>query len=185
LLSPNGAALAHSRRLLHQTRPRIERLADRDPEKWQIIGPGLTQVYAKGRRAFADARDKQAPVAFHEWRKEVKYLRYALERLDPLWSGVIGAVADQAHKLADYLGDEHDLTVLRDTALASRDSFRDDATLPTLLALIDRCQAALRERATYVGLRLYEEKPKAFAARFGQYWKVSCNERTNASYKRA
>ena len=84
---------------------------------------------------------------------------------------------DQAHKLADYLGDEHDLTVLRETALARHDCFSDEQTLPALLALIDRCQDALREKAIYLGLRLYEEKPKAFAARFGQYWKITCDRK--------
>jgi hypothetical protein len=188
LLGPKGGALAHSRRLLRQSRARIADLVGRHQEEWKVIGAGIKRVYAQGRRALTDAREKSSPEAFHEWRKQAKYLRYALERLDPLWSGVIDALADQAHKLADYLGDEHDLTVLRETALASRDSFSDEQTLPALLALIERCQAALREKAIYLGSRLYEEKPKTFAARFGQYWKVSCEQRMTASppstYKR-
>ncbi len=177
LLSPNGGALGHSRRLLRQSRTRIDDVVDRHEEEWMIIGAGLKRIYAQGRRALADAREKPRPDAFHEWRKEAKYLRYALERLDPLWSGVVGALADQAHKLADYLGDEHDLTVLRETALTRHDCFSDEQTLPALLALIDRCQDALREKAIYLGLRLYEEKPKAFAARFGQYWKIACDRK--------
>jgi CHAD domain-containing protein len=177
LLSPNGGALGHSRQLLRQSRTGIDDLVDRHEEEWKIIGAGLKRVYAQGRRALADAREKPRPDAFHEWRKEAKYLRYALERLDPLWSSVVGALADQAHKLADYLGDEHDLTVLRETALAHHDCFSDEQTLPALLALIDRCQAALREKAIYLGARLYEEKPRAFAARFGQYWKITSDRK--------
>ena len=181
LLGPKGVALTHSRRLLRQSRARIDDVVSRNQEDWRVIGAGMKRVYARGRRVFADARKKWSPEAFHEWRKQAKYLRFALERLHPLWSGVIDALADQAHKLADYLGDEHDLTLLRETALVSRDSFTDEQTLPALLALIDRCRAALREKAIYLGLRLYEEKPKTFAARFRQYWKVSCEQRTTTS----
>ncbi len=184
VLSPNGGALAHSRRLLRQSRTRIDDLVDRHQEEWKIIGAGLKRVYAQGRHALADARENPRPEAFHEWRKEAKYLCYALERLDPLWSSVIGAMAEQAHKLADHLGDEHDLTVLRETALAARDSFSDEQTLPALLALIEQRQSALRQKAMYLGLRLYEEKPGIFAARFGQYWKVAYAQRTAAESQR-
>ena len=185
LLGSNGGALAHSRRLLRQSRARIDECVSRPQEEWSVIGAGMKRVYSQGRRAFADARRKSSPEAFHEWRKQAQYLHYALERLNPLWSGLIGALADQAHKLADYLGDEHDLTVLRETVLASGDSFSDEQTLPVLLALIDRCQTALREKAIYLGLRLYEERPKIFAARFGKYWKVSCDQRMTAPPKSA
>jgi hypothetical protein len=84
---------------------------------------------------------------------------------------MIGEMADQAHKLADYLGDEHDLTVLRETALTHSAVFRDDGTLGALLALIDRCQSQLREKSLLLGTRLYQEKPRVFAARFAQYWR--------------
>jgi CHAD domain-containing protein len=110
----------------------------------------------------------------------VKYLRYQLEVLEPLWPGMIGELADQVHKLADYLGDEHDLSVLRDTVLANQTVFRDDATQSALLALIDRCQSELREKALLLGSRLYEEKPQAFVSRFGQYWRDWRAEKTAA-----
>jgi CHAD domain-containing protein len=179
VLRANGTALGHSRRLLRESRTTLDR--SRVPrDDWNTIGAGFKRVYAGGRRALAAARTTQQPDDFHEWRKQVKYLRYQLEVLEPLWPGMIGELADQVHKLADYLGDEHDLSVLRDTVLANQTVFRDDATQSALLALIDRCQSELREKALLLGSRLYEEKPQAFVSRFGQYWRDWRAEKTAA-----
>jgi len=171
VLGSQGKALAHSRQLLRETRAAIERGRLPRDNDWDGIGAGLEHVYSRGRRALAAARKAPAPDAFHEWRKQVKYLRYQLEALEPLWPGMIGELADQAHRLADYLGDEHDLSVLRETALTEASAFRDEAALGALIALIDRCQSQLREKSLLLGARLYDEKPRAFADRFGRYWR--------------
>jgi hypothetical protein len=78
------------------------------------------------------------------------------------------ATSRQAHKLADDLGDEHDLTVLRVKAQVHHDTLSTDFSL--LLALIDRRRSELRDEAVSRGRQLYEEKPRAFAARFSGYW---------------
>jgi len=171
VLGSKGKVLAHSRQLLRDTRAAIEHARLPRDNDWDEIGAGLEHVYARGRRAMAAARKAPAPDAFHDWRKQVKYLRYQLEELEPLWPGMIGEMADQAHRLADYLGDEHDLSVLRETALAQAAAFRDEAALAALLALIDRCQSQLREKSLLLGSRVYDEKPRTFANRFGRYWR--------------
>jgi CHAD domain-containing protein len=137
---------------------------------WKIIGSGLERTYRKGRKALAAAQADATVENLHEWRKQAKYLRHQLQILRPLWPGLIGELADQAHKLTEYLGEGHDLAVLRDKALGSREPVADDAELSALIALIDRRRAELRDKAFVLGDRIYEEKPKAFAARFGQYW---------------
>jgi hypothetical protein len=91
--------------------------------------------------------------------------------LQPLWPGPIGELADQAHQLADYLGDDHDLSVLRARAIDNKAEFPGAAARGALLALIDRLRTELRDKAMVLGRRLYEEKPSAFEARFGEYWR--------------
>jgi hypothetical protein len=137
---------------------------------WSILGTGLKRVYANGRTAMAVARAKRSPENLHEWRKHTKYLWHQLQMLTPLWPGLLGELADQAHKLADYLGDDHDLAVLRVKVLERRDLFPDLATRRGLLALIDQCRTELEDKALVLGERIFEEKPPAFAARLGQYW---------------
>jgi CHAD domain-containing protein len=135
---------------------------------WSVIGRGLERIYGKGRRALSAAETEGTPECFHEWRKQVKYLRHQLEFLTPVWPEVLRELADQAHKLADDLGDEHDLTVLRQKAHAYQDTLASDFSV--LLALIDRRRIELRDKAGIRGRQLYEEKTGTFAMRLHGYW---------------
>lgn len=137
---------------------------------WRVIGAGLTRIYAKGRKAFEASRARRSPENLHEWRKQVKYLWHQLQVLEPLWPALIGELADQSHKLADYLGDDHDLAVLRERVLEHKGAFPDTASRSALLAFIDRWRVELEDKAFVLGARIYEERPKEFAARFGRYW---------------
>jgi CHAD domain-containing protein len=137
-------------------------------QDWSVIGSGLERVYDQGRTALSEAEAEGTPEAFHEWRKQVKYLRHELEFLAPVWPEVLRELAGQAHKLADDLGDEHDLTVLREKAQAHQDTLSTDLSI--LQALIDRRRTELRDEALTRGRQLYEEKPREFATRLNGYW---------------
>jgi CHAD domain-containing protein len=137
---------------------------------WSVLGRGLQRVYGNARKAMGMAQVKRSPDNLHEWRKQVKYLWHQLQLLKPLWPGQIGELGDAAHRLADYLGDDHDLAVLRDRVHEYREAFPDAASRAALVALIDRCRTELQDKAFVLGERLLREKPRAFAARFGRYW---------------
>jgi CHAD domain-containing protein len=138
---------------------------------WSVIGAGLTRVYRQGRKALAIAQANPSPENLHEWRKQVKYLWHQLQVLEPLRPGAIGKLADQAHKLGDYLGDHHDLSVLHTKVADMADAFPDAGSRSALLDLIDQYRTRLQDKAFVLGRRLYKEKSGVFAARFGQYWR--------------
>jgi CHAD domain-containing protein len=138
---------------------------------WSVIGAGLKRVYRQGRKAFATSQAVPSPENLHEWRKQVKYLWHQLQVLTPLRPGAIGKRADRAHKLADHLGDHHDLSVLRTKVADMADAFPDAASRNALLAVIDRSRTKLQDKAFVLGRRVYEKKPGAFSTRFGQYWR--------------
>lgn len=162
--------LAHSRRLLRAT---LARMADWKLRKsdWKLLGPALEHAYEKAKRARGAARAAGTPAALHEWRKQVKYLRYALEILEPVWPAMVGALENQARKLSDDLGDSHDLTALCEVTVAHPDALRTPGDLEALLALTERQQQAAMDEAKLIGSRLFDEKPRAFAARLGRYWR--------------
>jgi CHAD domain-containing protein len=164
------AVLKAQREVLQKAHERAARWPVGD-HGWSIVGEGFGRVYSKGRKALAAAEEDRTPTNLHEWRKQVKYLWHQLQALQPLWPGPIGELADQAHQLADYLGDDHDLSVLRERVLYNKAEFPGAAPRGVLLALIDRLRTELRDKAMVLGRRLYEEKPSAFEARFGQYWR--------------
>ncbi len=165
----NPEAVAHTRRLLGKSRTRIADQTIRRKD-WDVLSVGLRRIYATGRSAMSEVLDRPSPAAFHEWRKQVKYLRYALATLEPMRPATIDAAVDEAHRLADSLGDDHDLQVLKEMALTHRGEIPDDS-FDVLTTLIERRQRKLRQRATTLGARLFDEKPKVFARRMGRYWR--------------
>ena len=161
-LKPLRAALRKSRE--RAARWRVGR------QGWSVIGSGLKRTYRGGRKALAAAQSDRSMENLHEWRKQVKYLWHQLRILQPLWPGLVGELADQAHKLADYLGDDHDLAVLREKTTEHVQAFPSTSGRSALVALIDRTRSKLQDKAVVLGRRIYEEKPRAFASRFGKYW---------------
>lgn len=162
--------LRSSRELMSKSARRVSRLATTD-EGWTPLGRGLERVYGGGRDALQILEDERPTEALHEWRKQSKYLWHQLQLLEPLWPGPIGELADQLHKLSDYLGDDHDLAVLRERVQAHAKVFPETGGAGALLALIDRCRKRLQAKALVLGRRIYDEKPGTFAARYGRYWK--------------
>jgi CHAD domain-containing protein len=137
---------------------------------WEVLGAGLKRVYGQGRKALAAAQADRTPAKLHEWRKQTKYLWHQLQLLEPLWPGMIGELADQAHQLSDYLGDDHDLSVLRDKVVELGEGV-EKSERRALIRLIDGRRTELRDKAMVLGRRLYQEAPADFEARFARYWR--------------
>ena len=141
-----------------------------DRDGWRALRPGLRRVYARGRRAHKLAEIDAPADLFHEWRKQVKHLWHHLEVLEPVWPPVMKKLADECHRLADLLGDDHDLAVLRET-LEPHAAPDCDGRSPVTDAA-RAVQGQLRRDARALGARVYADKPKAFVRRLGEYWKA-------------
>jgi CHAD domain-containing protein len=137
--------------------------------EWDCLATGLKKTYGRARRALRNARTARATDDLHEWRKQTKYLWHQLQALTPLAAGPVGELADEFHHLADYLGDEHDLAVLRERVAAPAAGMRETAA-SALKALIDRRRDELQDKAFSLGERLYADKSKAFVQRLTKYW---------------
>lgn len=142
-------------------------------DKFAAVADGWQRVYKRGRdgmdAAYGDAYD---PHEFHDWRKRVKYLWHQFEIFDIIWPVYMSEAADELHQLSDYLGDAHDLFVLRETIEEHPELFADEPDRELLLKLIDQLQTRNEAAARPLGERLYAEKPAAFVARMGHYWEV-------------
>jgi CHAD domain-containing protein len=137
---------------------------------WSVLGAGLKRTYSQGRRAFAQARVKRNDESLHEWRKQIQHFAHQLQLFESLQARPLAELLDQTHKLADLLGDDHDLSVLRERAIEARDAFPTTAAHSALIGLIDRCRTGLQVKALRVGEPLYDEKPAEFTSRLGRYW---------------
>jgi CYTH domain-containing protein/CHAD domain-containing protein len=138
-------------------------------DSWRLLEPGVDRSYRDGREALARVRAEGSAENVHELRKRVKDLWYQLRLLHDAWPELLGPSAEQAHALADLLGDHHDLELLtedldaRAGLVGSREDFR---------ALIGARQAQLLEQALGLGERLYAEKPKHYRRRLRAYWRA-------------
>jgi CHAD domain-containing protein len=166
------SAFKDARKTLKKCRDRIRELT-LEPGGWRAVAAGMAETYRRGYDGYHLAmRDPTGP-AFHEWRKSTKYLRHQLELVEDSWPPVLHEMVQELHDLSDYLGEDHDLLVLRDKIATAPSDFGDAGTVETAFALIERWQEELREKADLLGERIYAEKPKALVHRIHQYWRAA------------
>lgn len=145
-------------------------IRDRLADGFGSIEPGIRRVYRRGRRAMRRAADERTAVAFHEWRKRVKYLRYQIEALRGCWTEVMDGLETSVDELGDILGDEHDLADLARIVAGEPALIPSPLHRTQLLAAIDRRRRRLQGRALRLGQKIYTETPTQFAARLHAYW---------------
>lgn len=140
-------------------------------QRWTLIEPALERSYERGQRAFMLAQGQATPENLHEWRKRVKDLWYQLRLLRPIWPKHICAAAGQLEQLGVCLGEDHDLTILAETArgLCQRD---DTAEIGALDRAVKARQRKLRAQALDLGAEFYAEKPEHFSGPLRGYWKL-------------
>ncbi len=160
---------------LARTRRALARLCSRMGEwrvgthGWSVLGPALQRIYRSGRRASPPAQPDPTDRTLHEWRKQVKYLRYALEILTPMRRSKMAELVRQARQLSDCLGEAHDLAVLarRARALAKRSGLG----FQPLLTGIEQRRGRLIREALAVGERLYHARPRDWERPLTRYWR--------------
>jgi CHAD domain-containing protein len=155
---------------------------DIEGDDWPILKGGLRIIYRDGHRAFVNASDDPTDENLHQWRKRVKDVWYVLDVLQPVRPSFTEARGEQAHKLADALGDDHDLAVLRQLLSDPDGGLGDHATAEAILPMIDRRRSELQRDAFASGPAVFPERPQAFVARFGAYWQAWRSEIEAAQY---
>jgi len=131
---------------------------------FDAVEDGLEKTYSRGRSAMKDAYQHPDIEHFHEWRKRVKYHWYHIRIMRNIWKTPMKARQDELKDLSDYLGDDHDLAILRETVTQAPDAFGGGETVDALCALIVQRQSELRQRARRLGARVYAEKPARLPA---------------------
>ncbi|AVR45895.1 hypothetical protein C7S20_11885 [Christiangramia fulva] len=155
--------------------PRQLRLASKKKVTWpvekddiQIILPSIKRVYKRGRKAMLKAEEEPTAAVYHEWRKRVKYLWYQLRLLEDAWPNLFDAWEDEVHSLANFLGDDHDLVVLKEK-IENGSLEIPDKQKELLLAIIKKSSENLRKKAHEIGKLIYAEEPKTFKNRIKNY----------------
>jgi CHAD domain-containing protein len=142
-----------------------------DADGFPVIGKGLQRTFRRGRKAMAAAQKDESPVNYHDWRKRVKDHWYQLMLLEHLWTAPLRAQMKTLKELETCLGDDHDLVLLLEKLEAKHTDFKPK-DLESFQAAASHHQKRLRERAVYLGRKIYDEKPADFILRVDKRWDV-------------
>lgn len=141
------------------------------------LSKGLKRVFKQGRDHFSLAYEDPSIDTFHAWRKQVKHLLYQSKVLTPLWQNTMKTLSGELKTLGKYLSEDHDLGILRDVVIEQLEDSDDRIEIEAFVALIDQRRNELQEEARVLGLRIYADKPRAFASRAEAYWRAWRTER--------
>ena len=141
-----------------------------EEDGFAAVEKGFSRTYRRARKALDASYKDPTSERFHEWRKRVKYHWYHLRLLRELWPAPMKALAAEAKLLADMLGDDHDLAVLRETLVRERDDLGDREQIEALAALAQRRQDQLRAQAQTLGWRLFADTPADYCRRLHASW---------------
>src|SRR5581483_2102675 len=141
-------------------------------DSFAAIRTGLEDSYQHGRRGMSKARKQPTAPNYHEWRKRAKDHWYHIRLLEPLWTEVMQAHEKSLKDLETWLGDDHNLVVLREKIRTEPDLAANDKAAALATKLIGRRQKQLRKNSQALGARIYEEKPRDFSRRMKRLWEA-------------
>lgn len=182
MVAPDPGVPALTRSAAHGVALVLERTAtwiDQVPplaEGWDALAPGFGREYRRGREAYLGLGPDPSVEALHRWRSRVKSLDHHQRLLRGLWPAGQRPLRKTAKTLAQVLGDDHDLAVLRDALLGERWSISAiDRDL--VVSMIDADRLRLQVEARELGGFLYADEPGVWVARHGAWWghRLTCS----------
>ncbi|MDF9797028.1 CHAD domain-containing protein [Catalinimonas alkaloidigena] len=145
-------------------------------DDFSAFSKGIAITYGKCQKAMKKAIKKPTTENFHEWRKRSKYLRYEIGFLRHIWKKPMKALEKELHQLTDYLGEDHDLAVLRTYAESMNLENKDEEA--ALFSIMSEKRKKLQSLAKPLGKKILSESPEQFVARLSDYWKQKHKEIT-------
>lgn len=139
-------------------------------DEFSAIGPGFKRTYDRGRRQMVRAYKAPTPLNFHEWRKNVKYLRHQMELMTPLWPEVVVGMAITFERVGEMIGQDHDLSILLDLLDSDVNICPDPVKRSLIRALASQRRSDLQVAARVLGRRVFTEDPTSLTGRLEVYW---------------
>jgi CHAD domain-containing protein len=149
--------------LLTAARTRLPLRSD-IPDRFATVGRGLERTYGAGRRAFHRAGVSHSPADLHTLRRRVKDHWYQVRLVSTAAPDLLEPYADTLKDLSDFLGEHHDLILLRDAL--DRDRFSN------LLDLAEQRRNELEGKALALATIVFAEEARAWRNRMRAYWRV-------------
>ncbi len=125
----------------------------------KTLARGLAGTYKDAYKAMRVARKEGGSLAWHEWRKQVKYLRYQLKIVRRSWRTPLDSWRRDLNRLSDLIGLDHDLVELLQLLSRQGAEIPSPEALKHLEQLCEERSQQLRHDALALGETLFEERP--------------------------
>ena len=152
----------------------------RVPDRWRTLSRGLKATYQRTLDARDEAEKNQTAETCHEWRKQVRYLRYQLGFVRCLNPERLTALEGDIDRVNKLLGSARDLTLL-EKHLAEQFAL-DTALSERLKSVIDRRRQEATTEACRLAEELFAASPEEFVGALKADWK---NARSAVSTEQA
>lgn len=138
---------------------------------FRALAADYRSSHRDGRDAMRCALKSQRATDFHEWRKQIKALWYALRLIEPADRKIRRDIS-ALHRAETALGDAHNVVIL--CADLSRDASvcRGPLDLDRMRLAANRYQCALRTQAIRAARRIYQRTPKGYGRTLRRAWKA-------------
>jgi len=169
--SVSAASTAVLAAALSEARTRWEALFPGSlPGGFEAVAPGIARTYKRGRKRMRRVAVSNRDRDFHEWRKEVKHLRYQMEALRPMDPAALHSRIALLDELGELLGAEHDLTVLM--GLVESEPACGDGRAD-LLRLLSERRDGIRHTALGLGGEGFGSEPPVVVESLRRTWEAA------------
>ena len=135
---------------------------------WRHVGQGVERSYRRARRAFRRTDRDHTDELLHEWRKRSKDLMYHVRLLEQIKPKKMGKLEKHLDDLSDWLGYDHDLTVL--TAYLRQKGDLTPVGRETLLSEVNKHRKEHLTAARHIADIVFKPKPGEFSRRLERWW---------------
>lgn len=140
-----------------------------EKQGFDLLRAGIRRTYADGCEELAKARLDRSAEQLHEWRKRVKDHWYHTQLLTPIWPSLMRLRSQSLKRLADMLGDDHDLAMMCELMQTQPALFGDQTLRERIARAIRQRRNELQKAAFELGEKLYLESPEMLVARWRRY----------------
>ncbi len=138
---------------------------------FKTIAYGLETSFRRARRAMTIVIEHPTADNYHAWRRRVKEHWFHVRLIERRCGHRLARYKRRLESLDECLGEYHNFALLR--TILSADPFVSRQETARRLRIIKRYQAELRSRASSLGARLYNEKPRHFMRRVQAFWQLT------------
>ncbi len=161
------------------------KLSDNPRKTAKHLGKAWRKQLMKAHSALAECETHGGGESYHELRKSGQAYWMHLSLLREIWPSAMLAKQGECKALVDFLGHEHDLSVLTELADKEPGLFGNGDTLARLLAAIINRQQVLRHDALEKAHALLAETPEEEAALIVLLWERAATAGTRKAPKAA